>query len=805
MSETKNLKLFKHDEPLETNENKFDIDLALNQNWDKIDKFADTVDDKVTKLQEQNTKLESQIKKDRDNMINLEVEGQSIHIEDSSDLEGQLEVLGNVEQDVREGYNILENILTDRTVNGITVKINKDKSITLNGTATENTSLDITKNFTITEESVFSGMCDGYGYNKMLIQIQGSDYNVNIPNSTPQALQPKDNVKVRIYIYAGTNMTNALIKPQINKGNVTKLYEAYGASPSPEYPSEIRAVGDNINLLENTAKTQTVNGVTFTVNEDGTVIANGTATSLAQISLVANVKLPTGTYTIKDGKAYVESTEFNDWFDGLATASTLTFNTEVLLKNVYIQVKQGETVNNKIFYPKLEKGTVATNHSKYGQGSVEIKKTTANYYNVKNLTGASKPVDKNDWITFKSTNTGENTTYLNYFTTNLDLVIGKKYWIVAEIKEAVGEGNFSITSRMNNQGQFDTHTVSAANLKSGDLVIYPATALSTQGTEQGLRTFMSLSAGQSCNITFRLSVLETEPNKSNWKYVPYKKETKILPIQKPMLIRDYFDKLNNKELHTWKKIVLDGVNNKVTQTTTNLSGKYRYIYTDKDLQDCSLSEEKAYCTHLPLIEKSKTYDKILGFTVANNSIYIYTDGDTASNFNAKLQKENYIFYIPVIESAYQNLDLTPEQTKVLDELNNFQTYKPVTNITTDSIAKLRLKYIADTKRYIDNKTSNLEQQVNTINQLLSTTRTSSVLLDNLQTDIESDVLKMQISKLLENLITKKFYKNKEEVNAKLAVFYAVNQITDEEYTTLTLKVEEVYTEQQIELLEREGK
>ena len=63
---------------------------------------------------------------------------------------------------------------------------------------------------------------------------------------------------------------------------------------------------------------------------------------------------------------------------------------------------------------------------------------------------------------------------------------------------------------------------------------------------------------------------------------------------------------------------------------------------------------------------------------------------------------------------------------------------------------------------------------------------------------------MQIAKLLENLITKKFYKNKEEVNAKLAVFYAVNQITDEEYTTLTLKVEEVYAEP-IELLESEEK
>lgn len=52
---------------------------------------------------------------------------------------------------------------------------------------------------------------------------------------------------------------------------------------------------------------------------------------------------------------------------------------------------------------------------------------------------------------------------------------------------------------------------------------------------------------------------------------------------------------------------------------------------------------------------------------------------------------------------------------------------------------------------------------------------------------------MQIAKLLENLISKKFYTNKEEINDKLAVFYAVNQITDAEYTDLTLKVEEVYT------------
>lgn len=51
---------------------------------------------------------------------------------------------------------------------------------------------------------------------------------------------------------------------------------------------------------------------------------------------------------------------------------------------------------------------------------------------------------------------------------------------------------------------------------------------------------------------------------------------------------------------------------------------------------------------------------------------------------------------------------------------------------------------------------------------------------------------MQIAKLLENLINKKFYEKKEEIQNKLDVFYAMSKITDEEYTTLTLKVEEVY-------------
>ena len=424
-------------------------------------------------------------------------------------------------------------------------------------------------------------MCDGYGYNKMLIQIQGTDYNVNIPNSTPQVLQPKDNVKVRIYIYAGTSINNAIIRPKIEKGTVATSYSEFGQGSVG-----IKKINKNIMPINTEFYELTSNGIKNKSNSVTNKITEFKIKKGQKVEIALKLKTKT------------------------STSTSFTFHTN-------------------------------------GVGNTELGFININDYNL-------NQIYKKTYIATENT------------------VIDCALW--GNEKKEIFE--FQFWAEIN-------------------------------------------------NIT---------------EYTEHQEETKILPIQKPMLIRDYFDKLNNKEVHTWKKIVLDGVNNKVTQTTTNQSGKYRYQYIDKDLKDCSLSEEKAYCTHLPLIGKSKTYDKILGFTVANNSIYIYTDGDTAVNFNAKLQNENYIFYIPVIESAYQKLDLTPEQTKVLNELDNFQTYKPVTNITTDSIAKLKLKYIADTKTYIDNKTSNLEQQVSVISELLSTTKTSSILLDNLQSDIESEVL-----------------------------------------------------------------
>ena len=48
-------------------------------------------------------------------------------------------------------------------------------------------------------------------------------------------------------------------------------------------------------------------------------------------------------------------------------------------------------------------------------------------------------------------------------------------------------------------------------------------------------------------------------------------------------------------------------------------------------------------------------------------------------------------------------------------------------------------------------------------------------------------------KMMKKLIEKKFYKTAEESQNKLDVFYAMNRLTDDEYSELTILVESTYT------------
>lgn len=55
-----------------------------------------------------------------------------------------------------------------------------------------------------------------------------------------------------------------------------------------------------------------------------------------------------------------------------------------------------------------------------------------------------------------------------------------------------------------------------------------------------------------------------------------------------------------------------------------------------------------------------------------------------------------------------------------------------------------------------------------------------------------------ITKLMTNLIEKKFYDAKDKAVAKLDVYFAMSRISEEEYATLVLLAEETYAEQKDE-------
>ena len=80
--------------------------------------------------------------------------------------------------------------------------------------------------------------------------------------------------------------------------------------------------GGGRNKLPNNAVTSTIQGVTFTVNSDGTITANGTSTGWAGLTL-STFTLPAGEYTIQGNvRNQIYNFYISLYIDGTAVAST---------------------------------------------------------------------------------------------------------------------------------------------------------------------------------------------------------------------------------------------------------------------------------------------------------------------------------------------------------------------------------------------------------------------------------------------------------------------------------------------------
>ena len=122
------------------------------------------------------------------------------------------------------------------------------------------------------------------------------------------------------------------------------------------------------NLLKNNAVTKTVNGVTFTVNSDGSVTVNGTNTSSstgANLEICSFKNYGTGKLT-----ASLNSTDSNlymsvfdkSWIGiGFVCDEEITWDNGNKERLVRLVVKPGATINNVTVYPMLRDAEITDN------------------------------------------------------------------------------------------------------------------------------------------------------------------------------------------------------------------------------------------------------------------------------------------------------------------------------------------------------------------------------------------------------------------------------------------------------------
>ena len=127
------------------------------------------------------------------------------------------------------------------------------------------------------------------------------------------------------------------------------------------------------NLLNNTATSQTINGITYTINSDGTVIANGTATNLSTFHLISNttLTLSAGTYILsgcpENGSDNTYRLDINDGASipeaggqvkDFGSGKTFTLSENLTLTNVRIRIASGTTINNLVFKPMIRLSSI---------------------------------------------------------------------------------------------------------------------------------------------------------------------------------------------------------------------------------------------------------------------------------------------------------------------------------------------------------------------------------------------------------------------------------------------------------------
>ena len=205
------------------------------------------------------------------------------------------------------------------------------------------------------------------------------------------------------------------------------------------------------------------------------------------------------------------------------------------------------------------------------------------------------------------------------------------------------------------------------------------------------------------------------------------------------------DEIHNKR----KQIVLTGNENWYMVTTINTTETQAFCLDNivNNINVNNVTFKSNYFVHKRWIDAPYAHlDEPYMSQTAKTNIYlnIYKSllpSVDATGFKSWLKSlydagKPVVIEYPLAEEEI--IPYTPEQQAVIDKI--LYTYKNVTNISVDDeLATLDITYKKDIETMFNNQANECNERLSNIENLLNTTETSALLLDNLEDDLEKEV------------------------------------------------------------------
>lgn len=612
------------------------------------------------------------------------VEGESVTAQDITLPKGKIGVYGNSKQETRSGKNLW------------------------NDTSIENKKVS---ELTNTQISMSDLKLEAGDYRFKLFFTDGTyaqaDVNVLLKNSENATLKI---ISINRYatlteeeaeqIVSGVCFTNATGLANYANKTITGLmltkgttavdkYEQYGASPSLDYPSPIKSLGDNKQLFD---------GIFRQGSETSTSSAN-LVFSLNSISCNKEEKYTISTdidLNIYKYAIFVNTSEFpnnnpQSINTGWKTAKQTTINSTVdgyigiLVSRRNGAVFSPEDISNYHF--KIEKGETATSYSPYNQGSTKISKINKNFYDKGNV-----QLYNNNNSAFEDTANYNN---IRLRTNSFKLRAG------SYILSGVPSGISLIAVR--------AYDINKALVTGG--AVRNGNKFTLQEGIEYIHLLFSKNDGSDITANEIANAdLMIEKGDTATDYIEHEQTDYILDIQQEMLKGDYFVKEDDgwKEVHGWDVYEITGNENWRKHATTSNNAFYfegYAILANAETPANNKEEATIINTHYKnYAVDTIAFNNIVGTGLAVNKAYYIGTGldgiSTLEEFKAKLQ-ELYNAGTPVTlyykKTEATKLACTKEQIEVCEQIAETELFLDTTNIySNDEIApnfKLEYNYV----------------------------------------------------------------------------------------------------------------